>query len=103
MYMFWGYTMGTESQKGDLFKNNNNFQIQLRCVRMCFCRFISVLVWFNVFAHVDLYLDLLTLISNNQVEGGWILDGQKRWIGNSTFADVLVIFARNTSTNQING
>ncbi|GFP93024.1 acyl-coenzyme a oxidase 4 peroxisomal [Phtheirospermum japonicum] len=38
-----------------------------------------------------------------KVEGGWILDGQKRWIGNSTFADVLVIFARNTATNQING
>ncbi|KAL4394919.1 hypothetical protein AHAS_Ahas02G0200100 [Arachis hypogaea] len=38
-----------------------------------------------------------------KVEGGWILDGQKRWIGNSTFADILVIFARNTSTNQING
>ncbi|KAM1597811.1 hypothetical protein EV1_032584 [Malus domestica] len=38
-----------------------------------------------------------------KVEGGWILEGQKRWIGNSTFADVLVIFARNTTTNQING
>ncbi|KAL5550471.1 hypothetical protein UlMin_000647 [Ulmus minor] len=38
-----------------------------------------------------------------KVKGGWILEGQKRWIGNSTFADVLVIFARNTSTNQING
>ncbi|CAK9150395.1 unnamed protein product [Ilex paraguariensis] len=38
-----------------------------------------------------------------KVSGGWILEGQKRWIGNSTFADVLVIFARNTSTNQING
>ncbi|KAH7667585.1 acyl-CoA oxidase protein [Dioscorea alata] len=38
-----------------------------------------------------------------KVSGGWILDGQKRWIGNSTFADVLVIFARNTETNQING
>ncbi|KAL7195030.1 hypothetical protein ACSBR1_035282 [Camellia fascicularis] len=37
-----------------------------------------------------------------KVAGGWILEGQKRWIGNSTFADVLVIFARNTSTNQIN-
>ncbi|MCD9637866.1 Acyl-coenzyme A oxidase 4, peroxisomal [Datura stramonium] len=35
--------------------------------------------------------------------GGWILEGQKRWIGNNTFADVLVIFARNTATNQING
>ncbi|KAL3531683.1 hypothetical protein ACH5RR_005204 [Cinchona calisaya] len=38
-----------------------------------------------------------------KVEGGWVLDGQKRWIGNSTFADILIIFARNTSTNQING
>lgn len=38
-----------------------------------------------------------------KVEGGWILEGQKRWIGNSTFADVLIIFARNTTTNQING
>ncbi|CAL0306228.1 unnamed protein product [Lupinus luteus] len=38
-----------------------------------------------------------------KVAGGWILEGQKRWIGNSTFADVLVIFARNTTTNQING
>ncbi|KAK1398235.1 Acyl-coenzyme A oxidase 4, peroxisomal [Heracleum sosnowskyi] len=37
-----------------------------------------------------------------KVAGGWILEGQKRWIGNSTFADVLVVFARNTSTNQIN-
>lgn len=38
-----------------------------------------------------------------KVAGGWVLNGQKRWIGNSTFADLLVIFARNTSTNQING
>ncbi|XP_028764410.1 acyl-coenzyme A oxidase 4, peroxisomal isoform X2 [Neltuma alba] len=38
-----------------------------------------------------------------RVDRGWILEGQKRWIGNSTFADLLVIFARNTTTNQING
>lgn len=38
-----------------------------------------------------------------QVDGGWLLDGQKRWIGNSTFADVLVVFARSSTTNQING
>ncbi|KAL5719839.1 acyl-CoA oxidase [Ranunculus cassubicifolius] len=37
-----------------------------------------------------------------KVNGGWILDGQKRWIGNSTFADLLVVFARNTRTNQTN-
>ncbi|KAH9736602.1 Acyl-coenzyme A oxidase 4 (peroxisomal) [Citrus sinensis] len=37
-----------------------------------------------------------------KVEGGWILEGQKRWVGNSTFADLLVILARNTTTKQIN-
>ncbi|KAE8684782.1 Acyl-coenzyme A oxidase 4, peroxisomal [Hibiscus syriacus] len=26
-----------------------------------------------------------------KVEGGWMLDGQKRWIGNSTFADVYIV------------
>lgn len=29
-----------------------------------------------------------------RTEGGWLLNGQKRWIGNSTFADVIV-WARN--------
>eukprot|EP01018_Ginkgo_biloba_P039724 Gb_32151 [translate_table: standard] len=38
-----------------------------------------------------------------KVDGGWKLDGQKRWIGNSIFADILVVFARNTMTGQING
>ncbi|KAL8504788.1 hypothetical protein ACS0TY_016105 [Phlomoides rotata] len=37
------------------------------------------------------------------IEGGWVLNGQKRWIGNSTFADVTIIFARNKATKQING
>ncbi|XP_006429416.2 acyl-coenzyme A oxidase 4, peroxisomal [Citrus clementina] len=37
-----------------------------------------------------------------KVEGGWIIEGQKRWIGNSTFADVLVVMARNTTTKKIN-
>ncbi|KAK1355663.1 acyl-coenzyme A oxidase 4, peroxisomal [Heracleum sosnowskyi] len=37
-----------------------------------------------------------------KVAGGWILQGQKRWIGNSSLADILVVFARNTSTNKIN-
>ncbi|XP_019187584.1 PREDICTED: acyl-coenzyme A oxidase 4, peroxisomal-like [Ipomoea nil] len=37
-----------------------------------------------------------------KVEGGWILEGQKRWVGNSTFADILIIFARNTTTKKIN-
>lgn len=38
-----------------------------------------------------------------QVPGGWHIDGQKRWIGNSTFADVLVVLARNANTKQLNG
>ncbi|PAN32374.1 hypothetical protein PAHAL_5G482700 [Panicum hallii] len=38
-----------------------------------------------------------------KVPGGWHIDGQKRWIGNSTFADVLVVLARNADTKQLNG
>ncbi|KAL6594795.1 hypothetical protein ACP70R_048244 [Stipagrostis hirtigluma subsp. patula] len=38
-----------------------------------------------------------------EVPGGWVLNGRKRWPGNSSFADVFVVLARNTSTNQING
>jgi len=37
-----------------------------------------------------------------QVEGGWILNGRKRWIGNATFADIIVYWARNTTTKEIN-
>lgn len=43
------------------------------------------------------------ILVGGQVQGGWRLNGQKRWIGNATFADVAVVFARNTETNQING
>ena len=35
-----------------------------------------------------------------QVDGGWVLNARKRWIGNATFADVICIWARNTGTNQ---
>ncbi|WVZ82005.1 hypothetical protein U9M48_029322 [Paspalum notatum var. saurae] len=38
-----------------------------------------------------------------KVPGGWVLNGQKRWPANSSFADVLVVLARNTSTDQVNG
>jgi hypothetical protein len=38
-----------------------------------------------------------------QAPGGWHLNGQKRWIGNSTFADVLVVLARNADTKKLNG
>jgi alkylation response protein AidB-like acyl-CoA dehydrogenase len=35
------------------------------------------------------------------VTGGWLLDGQKRWIGNGTWADVVVVFARSSVDNQV--
>jgi glutaryl-CoA dehydrogenase len=33
----------------------------------------------------------------------YVLNGAKRWIGNASFADVVVIWARNEETNQVNG
>ncbi len=33
----------------------------------------------------------------------WILNGQKKWIGNATFADVIVIWARDDDSNQVKG
>jgi glutaryl-CoA dehydrogenase len=33
----------------------------------------------------------------------WVLNGAKRWIGNATFADVVVIWARDVETNQVLG
>ena len=33
----------------------------------------------------------------------WVLNGQKKWIGNSTFADMVVIWARDEEDNQVKG
>src|SRR5262245_27186169 len=33
----------------------------------------------------------------------WVLNGQKKWIGNATFADVTVIWARDEASNQVKG
>jgi glutaryl-CoA dehydrogenase len=33
----------------------------------------------------------------------WILNGQKKWIGNATFSDVTVIWARDVEDNQVKG
>ncbi|MHA7941534.1 acyl-CoA dehydrogenase family protein [Formosa sp. 3Alg 14/1] len=33
----------------------------------------------------------------------WILNGQKKWIGNATFADVIIIWARDIDSNQVKG
>ena len=33
----------------------------------------------------------------------WVLDGQKKWIGNATFSDVTIIWAREKVTNKVKG
>jgi glutaryl-CoA dehydrogenase len=33
----------------------------------------------------------------------WVLNGQKTWIGNATFADVVVIWARDVADDQVKG
>jgi glutaryl-CoA dehydrogenase len=33
----------------------------------------------------------------------WVLNGQKKWIGNATFADYVVIWARDVADNQVKG
>jgi glutaryl-CoA dehydrogenase len=33
----------------------------------------------------------------------WVLDGSKRWIGNGTVADLVVVWARNTEDGEVNG
>lgn len=35
--------------------------------------------------------------------GGYRLDGEKRWIGNGTIADVVVVWARDTADGQVKG
>jgi glutaryl-CoA dehydrogenase len=36
-------------------------------------------------------------------DGGWVLNGRKRWIGLGTVADLVVVWARNTEDGQVNG
>ena len=36
-------------------------------------------------------------------EGGYVVDGQKRWIGNGTLADVIVVWARDTTDGRVKG
>src|ERR1700675_13581 len=33
----------------------------------------------------------------------WVLDGQKKWIGNATFGDLTVIWARDVADDQVKG
>ena len=33
----------------------------------------------------------------------WIINGQKKWIGNATFSDIIIIWARDLDDNQVKG
>ncbi len=33
----------------------------------------------------------------------WVLNGAKRWIGNATFADLIIVWARDTESNHVLG
>ncbi len=33
----------------------------------------------------------------------WVLDGEKKWIGNASFADLVVVWARDTDDGQVKG
>ena len=37
------------------------------------------------------------------VDGGFVLNGEKRWIGNAPISDIMIIWARNTETKQVQG
>ena len=38
-----------------------------------------------------------------KTDEGWVLNGQKKWIGNATFADLIIIWARDVDDNQVKG
>ena len=51
----------------------------------------------------DIGSDASSLTTNvKKVKGGYILNGNKRWIGNGN-KDVLIVFARNFDNNQVEG
>lgn len=38
-----------------------------------------------------------------KTENGWVLNGQKKWIGNATFADLIIIWARDIDDGEVKG
>jgi glutaryl-CoA dehydrogenase len=48
--------------------------------------------------------DAVSLETSARRDGdGWVLNGQKKWIGNGTIADVVVVWARDTDDNKVKG
>ena len=42
-------------------------------------------------------------VTARKTEKGWLLNGQKKWIGNATFADVTVIWAKDVDDGEVKG
>ncbi|MGJ1386399.1 acyl-CoA dehydrogenase family protein [Sphingobacterium spiritivorum] len=38
-----------------------------------------------------------------RTEQGWVLNGQKKWIGNSTFSDITIVWARDLDDGEVKG
>jgi glutaryl-CoA dehydrogenase len=48
--------------------------------------------------------DSVALATTARRDGdGWVIDGQKKWIGNASIADVTVVWARDTEDGQVKG
>ena len=49
--------------------------------------------------------DASALVTNaRRVKGGYLVNGEKRWIGNATFADFITVWARNADDgNKVQG
>jgi glutaryl-CoA dehydrogenase len=48
--------------------------------------------------------DSVMLETNARRDGDeWVLNGEKRWIGNATFADLVIIWARDVEDGQVKG
>lgn len=41
--------------------------------------------------------------SATPVKGGYLLNGCKRWIGNASHSNIMIVWARNTTTKQVEG
>ncbi|MFC3196566.1 acyl-CoA dehydrogenase family protein [Parapedobacter deserti] len=42
-------------------------------------------------------------VTARRTDDGWVLNGQKKWIGNATFADVTVIWAKDVADGEVKG
>ncbi|RFA16696.1 acyl-CoA dehydrogenase [Subtercola boreus] len=46
---------------------------------------------------------LRTVATRDEATGDWILNGSKRWIGNATFSDITIIWAKSAEDGQVKG